>query len=173
MLRLAKLYKADDIVFIYTMAEKVNHAELIRVLSTDIPATMSLRFGLARIKGISVMFANAMCVVLNLDKNKKIAELTEDEIKRIEDFLSNPNKEGIPTWLLNQQKEYETGENLHFAGKDLDFNLLKTKRRLFKLKTNRGLRLKQGLPVRGQRTKANFRRSKTLAAMKSKAGGRK
>lgn len=155
------------------MAEKKNHAELIRILSTDIPANMSLRFGLARIKGINVMFVNAMCTLLKLNKNTKIAELTEDEVKRIEDFLSNPNKEGMPEWLLNQRKDYETGSNLHFAGKDLDYNLLQTKRRLFKLKTNRGLRLKQGLTVRGQRTKSNFRRSKTLSAMKSKAGGHK
>lgn len=155
------------------MAEKENHAELIRVYSTDIPAKMNLKFGLARIKGINIMFSNAMCTLLSLDKNKKIALLTEDEIKRIEDFLSDPNKEGMPKWLLNQRKEYESGDDLHFVGKELDFNLLQTKRRLFKIKNYRGLRLKQNLPVRGQRTKSNFRRSKTLAAMKSKAGGRK
>ena len=36
-------------------------------------------------------------------------------------------------------------------------------RRLKKIKSNRGLRHQWGLPVRGQRTKSNFRRSKGKA----------
>lgn len=35
-------------------------AELLRVMGTDIPANLSLLFGLARIKGINVMFASTL-----------------------------------------------------------------------------------------------------------------
>lgn len=156
------------------MAEKAKKQEnLIRILGTDINADMSLLYGLAKIKGVSVMFSNAMCHQLKLDKNSKISALSEKDIERVENYLSEPKKEGIPKWLLNQRKDLETGDDLHVSGKDIDFNLMQLKRKLGRLKTYRGLRLRLGLPVRGQRTKANFRRNKTIAAMKSKSGGKK
>ncbi len=147
-------------------------AELIRVLGTDLKASAPIVFGLAKIKGVSYMFANATCVALGLDKQIKVGELSEKQIEMIEDFFSNPDK-NLPTWLLNSQKDVITGKNLHFNGKDLDFNELQLKRRLAKTKSYRALRHKARLPLRGQRTKSNFRRSKTLAAMKAKQGGRK
>ena len=148
-------------------------AELVRVLGTDLKASMPLVFGLAKIKGVSYMFANATCVALGLSKTTKVSELSEKEIEIIEDFLSNPKKD-LPTWLLNSQKDVQTGENLHYNGKDLDYNNLQLRRRLAKTKSYKALRYKARLPVRGQRTKSNFRRSKTLAAMKSKQmGGKK
>ena len=146
---------------------------LIRILGTDIDANLSVLYGLAKIKGVSVMFSNAICVTLNFNKNSKISELTEKETEKLENFLNNPKKDKIPTWLLNQRKDLETGEDLHLASKDIEFDLLQLKRRIGKLKTYKGLRLRNGLTVRGQRTRSNFRKNKTMAAMKSKKGGRK
>lgn len=147
--------------------------QLIRIIGTDLKANSTLIYGLSGIKGISYMFANAMCHVLKLDKNMKISDLTDKQIEIIEQFLTNPKKEGMPTWLLNSRKNYETGEDLHFNAKDIDFDIMQLKRRLGKIKTYKGLRLRLNLTVRGQRTKSNFRRSKTLAAMKAKSGGAK
>jgi small subunit ribosomal protein S13 len=152
---------------------KESVVNFIRIAGTDINERYTLLYGLARIKGVSVMFSNAMCHSLKLDKNLRIKDLSEEQIATLESFLSNPEKEGIPEWMLNQRKDLATGKNLHYNGKDIDFNLMQLKRRLGKLKTYRGLRLRLGLPVRGQRTKANFRRNKTLASMKSKTGGSK
>lgn len=152
--------------------QESNVENVIRIMSTGISAHYNLLYGLSKIKGISIMFANAMCHTLKLDKNKKIADLKDEEITKIEEFLSNPKKAGLPSWLLNQRKELESGEDVHLASKDIDFNLLQLRRRLSKLKTYKGLRLRANLTVRGQRTKSNFRRNKTLAAMKSKRGGK-
>ena len=153
--------------------ESKKEVNYIRIVGTDINADASLLYGLSKIKGVSIMFANALCHSLKFDKNAKISSLSDKDIEKLENFLSNPKKEGIPEWLLNQRKDLDTGDNLHFIAKDIDFNLLQLKRRLSKIKTYRGLRLRFGLPVRGQRTKANFRRNKTIAAMKAKTGGRK
>ena len=153
--------------------ETANEVNFVRIVGTDINANSSLLYGLAKIKGVSVMFSNAMCNILKLDKNAKISSLSEKDIERLETFLNEPEKKGIPEWLFNQRKDVETGKNLHFNGKDIDFNLMQLKRRLSKIKTYRGLRLRFGLTVRGQRTKANFRRNKTIAAMKSKSTGGK
>ena len=145
----------------------------VRIMGTGVLGNKTLIYGLSTIKGVGIMFANALCHHLKLDKNKKINDLSDDEISKIEEFLTNPKKEGIPKWLLNQRKDYETGEDLHLTTKDIEFNDLQVRRRLGKVKSYRGLRLRLKLPVRGQRIKSNFRRSKTVAAMKSKSGGRK
>ena len=156
------------------MAErKKEQANLIRVMGTDIDAEANLIYGLAQIKGISYMFANAMINVLKLDKNLKIQDLDQKQLETIEQFLTNPEKQGIPSWLLNQRNDYESGKDMHLVSKDIEFNMLQLTRRLGKIKSYRGLRLRLRLPVRGQRTKSNFRRNKTLAAMKSKSVGKK
>lgn len=152
--------------------EKVQ-TELIRILGTDIKASYSILYGLSQIKGIGIMFSNAICEVLNLDKNAKISSFSEKDIEKVEEYLSNPSKTGLPSWILNQRKDYETGKDLHFVSKDIEFNDLQLRRRIGKLKTYKALRLRAKLPVRGQRTKSNFRRNKTMAAMKSKRGGSK
>ena len=149
-------------------------AHIVRIMGTGINGSLSSLYGLAKIKGVGVQFSNAVCVVLGLDKAKKISDLSEKEIEKIETYLSGENKKGIPTWMLNTQRDPRTGEDLHFAAKDLDFHALQVKRDTIKLKTYRGQRIKAGLPVRGQRTKANFRKQKMFAAMKSKSvGGKK
>lgn len=153
--------------------DQKKQADLIRIVGTDINSELTLLYGLAKIKGINIMFSNAICNILKLDHNAKISSMTEKEVEKLEEFLSNPEKKGVPKWLLNQRKEYETGEDLHFVSKDIDFGMLKLRRRVGKLKTYKALRYRANLPVRGQRTKSNFRRSKTIAAMKSKRGGSK
>lgn len=156
------------------MANKENKsAELIRIMATDIPANHSLLFGLSKIKGIGVMFSNAVCVTLGYDKNKKIGTLSEKDIEKIETYLSNSDFEGVPVWMKNQQKDLITGENKHFVNKDLEFQNLQLQRRNSKIRTYKVLRSKLRLTVRGQRTASNFRRNRMLAAKKSKRGGQK
>lgn len=147
--------------------------DIVRIMGTDINSDMSLLYGLSKIKGVGYMFANALCVSLKYDKNIKISALSEKDIDKIEEYLAKPEKAGIPAWLINQRNNLLTGEDLHFAGKELEFHELQLRRRLFKTRNYRGTRIKNRLTVRGQRTKANFRRNKTIAAMKSKTGGRK
>jgi len=153
--------------------EEKKVANLVRIMGCDINTESTILFGLSHIKGISIMFSNAVCNVLKLNKYAKISSLSEKDIEKLEEYLSNPKKEGIPTWLLNQRKDLETGLDHHLIAKDIEFNLMQHKRRHGKLKTYKGIRYKTNLPVRGQRTGSNFRHNKTLAAMKAKSGGKK
>ena len=66
----------------------------------------------------------------------------------------------------NRRKDYETGDSIHGYGSDLDFLQMNDKKRLQKAKSYRGLRYHARLPVRGQRTKSNFRRGKSLGVAK-------
>ena len=106
--------------------------------------------------------SNAVCKKLGIDKKKKIGALTDEEIKKIETFAKNPD---LPEHLVNRRKDFETGENSHLIGPNLELKKEFDIKRLKKIKSYRGLRHMSGLPLRGQRTKANFRRNKGKALM--------
>lgn len=127
---------------------------LVRILSKDIEGKMKVYVGLTKIKGISWSFSNAICNSLKIDKNRTIGSLTDEEIKKILDFIKEPS---IPTYLFNRQRDTETGKERHLTGTDLDLRKDFDIKKLKKIKSYKGLRHTAKLPVRGQRTKAHFR----------------
>ncbi len=106
------------------------------------------------------MFANAVCAATNISKSKKTGELSDKEIEKLTQAITNPAKFNIPTWLLNRRKDYDTGIDKHILTSDIDFTKEFDIRRLQKIKSNRGLRHAWGRPVRGQKTKSNYRKNK-------------
>jgi len=119
------------------------------------------------------MFANAVCQVLKLDKNRKAGEFSEEEINKIEDCLGNPAKYNIPVWMFNRRKELETGQDKHIVSIDLDLKKEFDIRRLKKIRSYKGWRHARGLPVRGQRTRASFRKGVALGVKRKKITGKK
>ena len=134
---------------------------IVRILSKDIEGGMNLYVGLSKIKGISWTLANAICKVLKLDKRRKIGSLTDEEVKTITEFVKNPQ---TPTYILNRRKDFETGEDKHLTGSDLELQKEFDIKRLKKIKSYKGYRHSAGLPVRGQRTRSNFRKNRRKGA---------
>jgi len=161
------------------MKEEFKH--LIRLMNADIKGEKNISYALRRIKGVGINFANTICNVANIEKTKKAGDLTQEELTKIEDIIKNPKKYNFPDYLLNRQKDYTSGENRHITSTDLKFEKEFDIKRLQKIKSFRGLRLSWGLPVRGQRTKNNFRKSgkavgvmkKTVKAQQAKKGSDK
>ncbi len=149
------------------MEQEFRH--LIRIMNTDIKGDKNINYALRRIKGVGFNFANAICNKTNIEKNKKAGYLDDEEIKKIEDVIKNPKKYGFPNWLLNRRKDYNTGEDRHVTTSDLKFENEFDIKRLQKIKSYRGLRLSWGLPVRGQRTRSNFRKSGRAVGVLKKA----
>ena len=143
---------------------------LIRILSTDIPGNMSIYSGLTRIKGVSWSFSNAICAIVKIDKNKKIFELSEEEIKKISDFIKNPK---VPEFIVNRRKDFDTGESEHVSGVDLDLSREFDIKRMRKIKSYKGIRHILGQPVRGQRTKSHFRKNRAVGVMGKAKKGKK
>jgi small subunit ribosomal protein S13 len=144
-----------------------NSKQLIRILNTDIQADKNTYHGLQKIKGVSYSFSNALCHNLQIDKNKKISELSKEEIAKIENYIKKPK---VKSWILNHRRDYETGNDIHISTTDLRFRIDNIKKRLMKIKSYRGLRLSVGLPVRGQRTKGHFRKGKSVVTGKKPKG---
>jgi small subunit ribosomal protein S13 len=134
---------------------------IVRILSKDIEGGMTLYSGLTKIKGVSWSLANAICKKLGIDKKRKIGSLNEGEIKKIEEFMKNPD---LPKYLKNRQMDFETGEDKHLVGSDLELKKEFDIKRLKNIKSYRGYRHIAGLPTKGQRTRSNFRKNRAKGA---------
>jgi small subunit ribosomal protein S13 len=133
---------------------------LVRILGFDVPSTKKVYVGLTKIKGISWSVSNAVCVKLKIKNDKKIGELSKDDIKKIEDSVKQLD---VLDFLMNRRFDLESGENRHLIGNELDMRKDFDIKRLMKIKSYKGVRHslrgsgKRKLPVRGQRTRGNFR----------------
>lgn len=138
--------------------EKVKH--IIRVVNTDLVGSKKLIYALQKIKGLGPMYSNMICSLAKVDKDKKAGSLNHDEVKKLEQAILDPHKFNIPSWMFNRRNDYETGADIHIISGDLKFIKENDMKRMQRTKSYKGLRHSVGLPVRGQRTKSNFRRSK-------------
>ncbi len=142
--------------------------KIIRLARKDLDATMPIERALWKIKGVGNNFSHALRVSLGFNADMKLNELSEDEIKKLEDVVYNPGKYKIPSWMCNHQKDIETGEDKHYIESDL---ILKNKNEisfLKKIRCYKGIRHQFNLPVRGQRTKSHFRKGKTVGVSRKK-----
>ena len=140
------------------MADNVKH--LVRVCNTDLNGSKPLAYALRKIKGVGFSFANAVCVFAKVDNNKVTGTLSPQEVERLEKAIRSPDALGIPSWMVNRRKDYDTGEDTHLISADLKFQEENDIKMMKKVKSYKGLRHMKRLPVRGQKTKSNFRNKK-------------
>lgn len=152
------------------MQEEKHEERIVRILAKDIEGGMKIYAGLTKVKGISWGMANAICKILKLDKNRKIGSLTPEEIEKLIQFMKNPD---VPEYIKNRQQDFDTGENKHLIGSDLELKKEFDIKRLKKIKCYRGLRHSVGLPSRGQRTRSNFRKNRAKGVGIKKKGVKK
>ncbi len=133
---------------------------IIRIANVDLDGKKQIRWALTKIKGVGINFADALCSLAHIAKTCQTGQLTDQQITALDRIVGNPLAAGIPTWLANRRHDYESGENKHLITgaliyqQDNDLKLMK------KIRSYRGVRHMQGQPVRGQRTRSNFRRNK-------------
>ncbi len=147
----------------YVEKEAANFRYIVRIANTDLDGKRQLIMGLQKIKGVSFMMANAYCALANLNSTRRVGDLPEEEVQKLDSLIKNKTPL-VPKWLLNRRKDIETGEDMHLVGADLTFSHENDIRQLKKIKCYRGIRHIQGAPVRGQRTRSNFRKNKGKVA---------
>lgn len=153
-----------------TQKQDMQEVKLIRILQKDIPGDKTILSGISMIKGVSWSFAHAVCKKLNIPITKRIEDLSEKEIQELSEFIKNPK---LPEFLFNRKKDPETGEDKHLIGSDLDLRKEFDIKGMKKMKSYKGVRHTAGLPVRGQKTKANFRPNKKKSVVGVKKAGAK
>jgi len=140
--------------------KKDNFRHILRIAGVDLDGNKKLINELRRINGVGFIFANVLCNVAGLDKDKKIGYVSDSEVSQIESVLKDPKKFTIPAWLFNRRADPEEGTDIHKIGTDLKFTQENDIRFMKKIRSWKGMRHSLGQPVRGQRTKSNFRKNK-------------
>jgi len=155
------------------MSQEYRH--ILRIMGSDVQGTLKTIYALTAVKGVSMSLANAVLKKAGVNPDLRVGFLTESEISKIEEIISDPTKYGLPTWLFNRRKNAETGKDTHMISADL---VLRTKTDIDEqkeIRSWRGYRHAYGLKVRGQRTKTTGRAGKALGVKKKtlqqKSGG--
>jgi small subunit ribosomal protein S13 len=152
------------------MAEK-EFSHLVRIANADLKGEKPIAYALRSIKGVNFQFANAVCTLAKINKSKKSGDLSDEEIKKLSEILNSPLGSGVPSWMFNRRRDYEDNKDKHLITNDLTFTKDNDLKRMKKIKSYKGVRHMKGLPVRGQRTKSNFRRSKgNVVGVRKKTG---
>jgi small subunit ribosomal protein S13 len=111
---------------------------MARIAGVNIPDNKCVQIGLTYIFGIGRSRSTRICKLAEVDINKKVKDLSEEEASRIRQIIQDEG--GIEGDLR----------------KEVQLNI----KRLMDIGCYRGLRHRRGLPVRGQRTHTNARTRK-------------
>ncbi|MFQ6085765.1 MAG: 30S ribosomal protein S13 [Candidatus Bathyarchaeia archaeon] len=141
---------------------------VVRILGTDLDGSRKLIHGLSMIKGLGPNLANAVVSVAKLDPGMRVGNLSEKEVRRLEEIIREPVKHGVPSWLVNRSRDRVTGEDRHLIGSDLTLQTKMDTDLLRKIGIRRGVRYSLGLKVRGQRTKTTGRRGIAVGVRRKK-----
>ena len=141
---------------------------LVRMIGTSLEGHRLVENGIRQIKGVGARLAQAVVRVAEIDPQIRIGLLSEEECEKIEEIIKNPNKFGIPEWMVNRQKDLRTGENRHLSGTEIDLILKMDIDRMKRTKSWKGIRHQLNLKVRGQRTRCTGRRGLTVGYYRRK-----
>jgi len=111
---------------------------MARIAGVDLPRNKHTNIALTYIYGIGNSRAARILTQANVDPNKKVQDLGEDEVNRIRQVIEGEG--GVEGDLR----------------KDVSMNI----KRLIEIGSYRGFRHRRNLPVRGQRTHTNARTRK-------------
>lgn len=111
---------------------------MARILGVDIPNNKRVVISLTYIYGIGKSTSIKVLNECNIDQNKRVSDLSDDELKRIRENISS---------------KYTIEGDLR---RDNAMNI----KTLMEIGSYRGLRHRKSLPVRGQRTQSNARTRK-------------
>lgn len=109
------------------------------IFESEISENKSILFALLRIQGIGKSYSFFICKSLGLLPNLKVNNLNKEQINKLITMIESLN--------------------INLASDLRKFKIL-TIKKLISIKSYKGIRLNQGLPVRGQRTHTNAKTSR-------------
>ena len=146
------------------MSREFQH--IIRFAGADIKGTQLVTYALTNVKGVGIKLANAIIEKSGISPEARMGFISSADVEKIEDIITNPVKYGIPVWLLNRQKDVETGKDIHLLGTDLIVQNKTDIDQMKQIQSWKGFRHSYGLKVRGQRTKSTGRKGKAIGVKK-------
>ncbi len=138
---------------------------IVRVADTDIDGTKALATALTAIKGVGKRTAIQLCEITGFESNILAGNLDSDQQEQLRTSIES-YAENVPLWMLNRQRDLETGDELHLTGQEVVMTQGDDISRLRAIKSYRGLRHASGNKVRGQRGRSNGRYGLTLGVQR-------
>jgi len=138
---------------------------IVRVADTDIDGTKALATALTTIKGVGKRTAIQLCEITGFDPSSLAGNLNPDQQEHLRTSIES-YAENVPLWMLNRQRDLETGDELHLTGQEVGMTQSDDVSRLRAIKSYRGLRHASGNKVRGQRGRSNGRFGLTLGVQR-------
>lgn len=121
---------------------------MVRIAGIDLPNNKHIDIALTYIYGIGNTSASDICKTVGINSEKKVSELTVEEINSLRQVLEND-------YVIEGRLRTQVSLSI---------------KRLMDIGCYRGIRHRKGLPVRGQRTSTNARtrkgKKKTVAGKK-------
>ena len=111
---------------------------MARIAGVDLPRDKRIEIGLTYVYGIGRKTATDILAATGVNPDIRVRDLSEDDVSKLRDHID---------------KNYTVEGDLR---RDVAFDI----KRLIEIGSYRGLRHRQGLPVRGQRSKTNARTRK-------------
>jgi small subunit ribosomal protein S13 len=142
--------------------------QLVRIKETDIPGHLTIMIALTKVRGVGYNLSRAICILKKVPEDRKVGELTDPEIADLEEAIDDPGKLGVPVWMFNRRKDYDTGSDMHVSTTDLHLEFRQDIDRLGEIKSYKGLRHPKGLKLRGQRTASTGRGKSAVSVQRKK-----
>ncbi len=133
----------------------------VRIGTTDLDGTKTVERSLTEMNGIGQRTARIVAETAGVDRTATFGLLDEDEIDAVVDVVENFS-EHVPSWMVNRQKDFYTGEDDHVVGSDLNQQRTQDINRMQMINSYKGVRHQRGQKVRGQRTKSTGRTEGTI-----------
>lgn len=153
--------------------EKTNQESflyIVRIANRDLDGERPVYLALSDLKGIGYRLASIIVNALDLPKDKRIGDLSEDQIEKLREYVEEKEYDDIPEWALNHRREIVSGKNLNLVSNDLEIQIQDDINAMKKMRSYKGVRHEKGHKVRGQRTRSNGRRGLAIGVVKSKEG---
>jgi len=140
---------------------------IVRMSGKNLDGDRKIINAISNLKGVGDNLSYILLKSLNINTNLRIGSISDKEIALIESKLKIIHELNFPKWILNRRKDMDTGEDKHYIGSDLDFNIKLLLDSEKNMGSRRGLRHMLGLRVRGQRTRTTGRKGRKVVVTKS------
>ncbi len=147
--------------------------QAMRLVETNLEGRKPVGDAIRSVMGVGHQFSNAVVQVGGF--KGALGDLSEPDLRKLEDIIAHPDKYGIPAWLYNRRRDPQLGTDRHLSVSALDFVEKQDINELKKIRAYKGVRHGLGLPVRGQRTRSSGRGKTTVGVQRKRvaasAGG--
>ena len=140
---------------------------ILRMADTDMDGQKTLATALTAVRGVGPRTATQICKYTGFDPASLAGHLSAEEQETLRGAIEG-YAETVPLWMLNRQRDLETGDELHLTGQQVSLTLEDDINRLRTMKCYRGVRHASGNKVRGQRGRSNGRGGLTLGVSRKK-----